>query len=165
MPTTFNADEIYAMAEEMERNAAIFYHEAARKASDEEAEKLLLSLADMEDEHYRVFADMRRNLPENAKSPTVYDPDNQAAAYLQTMADSRGYEGRISPAKKLTGKETIQELVDIALNSEKESVVFYVGLRSLVSEKAGRNKVDDIINEEIGHIAALNKKKASLHGK
>ena len=34
MPITFNANEIFEMAEEMERNGARFYRKAAENASD-----------------------------------------------------------------------------------------------------------------------------------
>ena len=85
----------------------------------------------------------------------IFDPDNQSAMYLQTMADARGWEGKITPTKELTGNETIKEIVEIALNSEKESVVFYYGLKDMVPVKAGRDKVEAVIREELSHITML----------
>ena len=57
--------------------------------------------------------------------------------------------------EKLTGSETIKDILEIALNSEKESVVFYFGLKGLVPVKAGRDKVEAIIMEELNHITTL----------
>ena len=77
------------------------------------------------------------------------------------MADARGFEGKITPNKELTGKETPKEILETALNSEKESVVFYFGLKGLVPVRASRDKVEAIIIEELSHITALlNKLKA-----
>ena len=162
MSITFNADEIFEMAEEMERNGARFYRKAAQNASDDQAKRMLLDMASMEDGHLGTFEQMRKELSGNEKAETVYDPDNQAALYLQTMADSHGYEGRINPRQQLTGNETTKEILEIALNSEKESVVFYFGIKSFVPARAGRDKVEAIILEELNHITTLLNKLKSL---
>ena len=51
MSITFNADEIFEMAEQIERNGAKFYREAAENASDADVKEMLLSMAAMEDGH------------------------------------------------------------------------------------------------------------------
>ena len=162
MSITFNADEIFEMAEEIERNGAKFYRQAAASSAELEIKEMLLGMAAMEDGHLKTFEQMRKELSGNEKAQTVYDPDNQAALYLQTMADARSYEGKISPRQQLTGNETIKQILEIALNSEKESVVFYFGLKSFVSARAGKDKVEAIILEELGHISTLLKKLKSL---
>ena len=78
------------------------------------------------------------------------------------MADARGYEGKITPNKELTGSETPKEILETALNSEEESIVFYFGLKGLVPIKAGREKVEAIIVEELSHITTLLNKLKSL---
>jgi rubrerythrin len=155
MGITFNASEVFEMAEEIERNAATFYRQAAEKASNDEIKKMLLDMAVMEDGHLETFETMRKQLSEREKEENVFDPNDEAVMYLQTMADARSWEGRKSPDEKLSGNETMKEIIEIALNSEKESVVFYHGLRSLVPPKAGRDKIDAIINEELSHIRIL----------
>jgi rubrerythrin len=162
MGITFNADEIFEMAEEIERIGAKYYREAAEIASEKETKQMLLDMAAMEDGHLETFQEMRKELSGREKEPMVFDPDNQAAMYLQAMADARGMEGRISPTKKLTGNETIKEILDIAVNSENESVVFYLTLKDLVSVRAGRDKVEAIIMEELSHITTLLKKLKAL---
>ena len=157
MSITFNADEIFEMAEEIERNGASFYRQAAKNTTDQATKKLLLNMANMEDEHLEIFQQMRKELTDADKKNTTYDPENQAILYLQTMADARGYEGKISPQKELTGHETTRQIIEIALNSEKESVVFYYGLKELTSTDTEK-KLDKVIIEELGHITALLKK-------
>jgi len=162
MPITFNANEIFEMAEEMERNGAKFYRKAAQNASDKQTKQMLLDMADMEDGHLKTFEEMREQLSDQEKGWTVFDPDNQSVLYLQAMTDARGYEGKITPSKELTGSETTKEILDIALNSEKESIVFYFGLKGLVPIRAGRDKVEAIIIEELSHITTLLNKLKSL---
>ena len=155
MPITFNANEIFEMAEEIERNGAKFYRKAAQNTSDNQTKQMLLDMADMEDGHLKTFKEMREQLSSQEKGWTVFDPDNQSVLYLQAMADARGYEGKITPTKELTGSETPKEILETAFNSEKESVVFYFGLKGLVPPKAGRDKVEAIIIEELNHITIL----------
>ena len=162
MPITFNANEIFEMAEEMERNGARFYRKAAENTSDDQTKQMLLNMADMEDDHLKTFEEMRKELSGQEKGWTTFDPDNQSVLYLQSMADARGYEGKITPTKELTGSETPKEILETALNSEKESIVFYFGLKGLVPVKAGRDKVEAIIIEELSHITTLLNKLKSL---
>ena len=155
MGITFNANEIFEMAEEIERNGAKFYRRASANSPDEKTKQMLLDMAVMEDEHLKTFQQMRKQLSGREKGWAIFDPDNLSVLYLQAMADARGYEGKITPAKELTGSETPKEIIEIALNSEKESVVFYFGLKGLVPVKAGRDKVEAVIIEELGHITTL----------
>ena len=155
MTITFNADEVFEMAEEIERNGAKFYREAAAKTSDPQTRDLFLGMAGMEDGHLKTFQEMRKTLSEREKAETVFDPYDEAALYLQEMADSKGYEGKRAPNLKLTGNESMRELLEIAIGAEKNSVLYYVGLRDLVPADAGRDKIEVIIREEVRHVADL----------
>ena len=85
----FNADEIFEMAEQMERNGESFYKKAAASIQDSNHQALLLKLADMEVEHEKTFKAMRRDLSDAAKSATVFDPEGEAALYLRALVDIR----------------------------------------------------------------------------
>lgn len=157
MSIKFSADEIFEMAEELERNGAEFYRQAAKNFKDHVNEELLLSLAEMEDQHEAIFAKMRSQLSDSEKEVTTYDPDHEAAMYLRAMADGHVFDVSQSPSSKLSGNETFCEIVKLALGCEKDSIVFYLGLRDFVPTKEGKDKVDAIIREEMGHITLLNK--------
>jgi rubrerythrin len=157
MGVAFNADEIFEMAEEIERNGAAFYREVADKTKSEEMKNMFLGMAAMEDTHLQTFKEMRQELGEQEKGETVFDPYNEAALYLQTLADSKGFEGMKNPSQKLSGNESIQELLNAAIDAEKNSVLFYVGLKDMVTAKAGKDKVEAIIKEEVRHVADLRK--------
>jgi len=155
MSITFNADEIFEMAEEIERNAARLYRQGAKKTADKETKEMFLKLAAMEDKHLNTFRLMREDLSENEKKQMVFDPDNEATMYLRAVADGRGTEGKINTTEMLTGGETTEQLLKAAINAEKDSVVFYVSLKDLVPTEAGRDKIEDIIKEEITHLIIL----------
>ena len=162
MSITFNVDEIFEMAEEIERNGVKFYREAAENSADKSVRKMFLELSAMEEGHGKIFAGIRKELSSQMKEPTVFDPDNQVAKYLQTMADFHGMEGKAGPTQKFTGKETLDEILRAALQAEKNSIAFYVGIKDLVPEKKGRNKVQAIIIEEMTHVSTLGGKLQEL---
>ena len=162
MSFTFDVDEIFEMAEGIERNGAKFYRQAAQNCSDKKTQRMLLDMAAMENEHLATFTQMREKFNEQENGTVVFDPDDISALYLQTMADAHGWEGRITPIKELTGDETVKDILEIALNAEKESVVFYFGLKGLVPSDTAKKKVEEIIIEEISHITTLLNKLKSL---
>jgi rubrerythrin len=162
MSITFNADEIFEMAENIERDGAKFYRLAAKNAADKKTKQMFLNLAEMEDKHLATFQEMRKELSTREKEETIFDPNNEAAMYLQTMAEGHGWEGKKSLTENLTGNEKIEDILKIALEAERNSVVFYSGLKELVPPRAGRDKIEAIIKEELGHIAVLNQQLALL---
>jgi rubrerythrin len=162
MSTAFNADEILRMAEEIERSAGAFYREAAQKAHPPDMKAMFLNMASMEDGHLRIFEAMHKDLKASEKESMAFDPYNEAALYLQALAGSKGSEGLRAPTIKLSGRESPRELLEIAINSEAGSVLFYVGLKSLVPAEAGKARVEAVIQEEVRHVAELKRRLLEL---
>jgi len=155
MGIKYNADEIFEMAEQMERNGAKFYRKAAEACSSVKSRQTLLDLAAMEDEHEKTFASMRKNLTAQETAQTVFDPDNQAALYLQAFADGHVFDVKEEPCDRLTGRETMEEVLRIAIGLERDSIAFYLGIKASVPERLGRDKVDAVIQEEMSHVTLL----------
>jgi rubrerythrin len=153
MPT-FNADEVFEMAEQMERNGAEFYRKAA-EAADESTRGLLLGLAEMEDDHEKTFAAMRSELPHAETESCTADPDNQAVRYLQAMVAGKVFAEH--PSDVLSGEESLAAIFEIAIGLEKDAVVFYQSMKSAVPKEFGQERIDEIIDQEIGHILTLTK--------
>jgi len=154
MSITFSADEIFEMAEELERNGGKFYRQAAENFSEPGKKELLLSLAEMEDQHEVAFKRMRSHLTDAEREAATYDPDHEAAMYLRAMADGHVFD---LSQPQITGGESFVEILKIAVGCEKDSIVFYLGLKDFVPAGNGKGKIDAIIREEMGHIGILNK--------
>jgi len=160
MGITLNADEIFEIAEQIERNGAKFYRAAAEKFSA--VRQTLVDLAADEDEHLKTFQAMRTQLKSSEQQPDVFDPDGQAQMYLRAMADGHIFDIKADPAEKLASQETVEDILKMALGIERDSIAYYVGLKDYVPVKAGRDKVEDVIRQEMKHIAILNEKLAAL---
>lgn len=163
MSITFNADEVLRMAVEIEQNGAAFYRKAAELKKDDASTDFLVELAEMEDDHEKTFESMRSSLTEDEKGGNTYDPYDEAALYLEAMADTHGGEGSPSAADSLTGDESLDDILQTALGLEKKSILFYLGLKEMVPEKLGTGRIDDIIQEERKHVATLSKKRKELN--
>jgi len=157
MSITFNAFETFEIAEQIERNGIKFYRKAAHGVSNKDVRQMLLNLADMETEHEETFAGMRKQLSDEARQLRVFDPENELALYLQAMANGHVFDLKKGPAERLKGDETVQDILKLAIDAEKDSIVFYLGLKDFVPIEDGKDKVEAIIKEEMGHIAVLNR--------
>jgi rubrerythrin len=162
MSITFNAFEIFEMAEQIERNGVKFYRKAADGISDEDTRQALLDLADMEAEHEETFANMRKQISYKERELITFDPENEIALYLQAIANGHVFDLEKDLSQQLTGKETAADILKMAIEAEKDSIVFYVGLKDFVPVKASKDKVEDIIKEELGHVAELSEKLTAL---
>ena len=139
----------------MERNGAAFYRNAADSVEDSTVKEFLLEFAAMEDEHEKTFIELRKELTAAEKTPTVFDPNNESALYLKALADTRVF------FKKEIDTSTVEGIFKSAITAEKDSIVFYLGMKDLVPGALGKGKMDGIIKEEMGHIKVLSQKLAA----
>jgi len=109
----------------------------------------------MEDDHEKTFADLQAGLTPEERKETVFDPDDENPLYLQAMADRRVFDIGADPWDRLEGEVTMEKIIELAISLEKDSVVFYEGVKEMVPARLGGKRVDDIIKEELGHIATL----------
>jgi len=154
MAYDFSANEIFEMAGQIERNGMKFYEAAAEEIDDADNKKFLKQLADMERMHEEVFAAMKAELAGKEKTSTVFDPEDEGVRYLKALADMRVFY------KKAIDLSSMESIIKDAITAEKDSILFYLGMKELVPEKAGKTKLDDIIREEMNHITMLANKLA-----
>lgn len=154
MGDSFSADEIFQMAERIEASGAAFYADAAGRASRADTRNLLLDLAEMEHGHQRIFADMRARLSPADRQPTVFDPDNESAQYLAALADVRVFD-QSNPALRPGGDASMTTLLRLAVGREQESIAFYTAMTEFVPPAVGRERLGQIIKEEMRHVAML----------
>ena len=148
----FNADEVFEMALQLERNGARFYREAARSLDDPDSKNLLQSLAVMEDNHEATFAKMRTQFTEDKETLAVYDPHGEASLYLKAFADTRVF------FNKKIDTSLAEAIFKDAIVAEKDSIVFYLGMKEAVPRDFGREQLDAIIREEMAHVRLLSER-------
>lgn len=155
MDIEFNAFEVFEIAQKIERNGARFYRKAAGLFKDQQLKNMFSELANWETKHIEVFANMKKQLFEQSRELRSFKPDKNMLIDAQAMAGLAVFGIRPEPSDELTGKETLKNVLKRAIEKEKDSIVYYTGLKNFVPGRAGKHKIDDIIEEEMRHIRIL----------
>jgi len=156
MSFVFNADEVFEMALQIERNGETFYRDSAKRIKDPDARDLLTKLADMEIEHLKVFKGMKEALTPADRKAMTFDPSNEAGLYLASLAKTKVFFEKDIDTSQLEG------IFKSALAAEKDSIAFYLGMKDVVPLGSGREKIGEIIREEMRHVRVLGEKLATL---
>ena len=153
----FNANEIFEIGKQIEVNGGKFYRKAAELATDPRAKDALRRLAEMEASHEEIFGELQEKLTQAfaVDQRAMPDFDQQAANYLKAMATGKIFDVDSDPLKKIKGGEGPAKLLEIAIDFEKNSVVFFAAMKKMVPDALGKAQIDVLIDEEIGHAAML----------
>ena len=156
MTVTFNTCEVLEIAEQIERNGAKFYRRAAAIFDEPEICEILLRLADWEAKHERVFARMRQRLSAPDLEPNA-PADETLLGEPRLMAGLAVFGIRPDPAGELRNNQDEADILRRAIQKEKDSIVFYNGLKGFVPAGAAADEIAEIIREEMRHIRILGK--------
>ncbi|HOI43310.1 MAG TPA: ferritin family protein [Elusimicrobiales bacterium] len=143
MKLYYSQEEAPQLAVRIEDRGADFYRKAAAGSRDPETAALFVKLAEYETEHGKYFLSLLdEKYPDFAPGPT--------AGELMALADTA-----VFPEKPEDMPATPGEALKLAIGLEKDSVLFYLGLKEAVNDPAGADGIGRIIREEMSHISAL----------
>lgn len=162
---TYNAEELFRMAESVERDGMHFYRQAAQTIESADLASLLTQLADWEEKHEQRFSTLRKELPESASRESgPGDPvEENAAGYLQAFVNGKVFP----PPSRTSGFDhpTLvkpDEVLAYAIGREKDTIVFFLTLQQQVPKYRGRDQIQAIIDEELKHVYILEGKRREL---
>jgi rubrerythrin len=150
----FDVIEVFEIAQQIEHNAARFYRKAAEIFDNVQISETFTRLADWEEKHELIFSNMKTQLSE-------LDQKNNATECEEKLPDPKVMAGLAvfgiepEPREQLSGNEGETDILKRAVEKEKDSIVFYAGLKDFVADGESRDKIDDIIKEEMRHINIL----------
>ncbi|HTR44943.1 MAG TPA: ferritin family protein [Thermodesulfovibrionales bacterium] len=151
----FSIGEVIDQAVQTEKLGYQFYTSIAEQfKKDEGLHKLFTTLALKEQRHEKTFREL-------AALVTSDEPENweEAEQYLRAIVESEFFLGKNKALPSMDHVETVEDAVNFALGFEKETLLYFYGIRGTVKEK---EMVDEIINEERSHIMWLSKFKSSF---
>lgn len=152
MESLFHIDEVFEMAIQMEENGAEFYRQAANNTGNQEAKALLNKLAAMEIEHKATFKRLRSEVAQSKNQDAFFDPQGEGALYLKAIVNTKVF------FEKEIDTSSLEEVLKEAIWAEKDTTVFYLGIRQNMSEEEPKRQIDKIIEEEMSHIRILSEK-------
>ncbi len=151
----FNAAEVFQIAVEIEENGKAFYEKALAKIEDSEVRAIFKDLAQQEVEHKRKFQELKAQLPPQASESTVYDPNNEMAHYLKMMADGHVFRTSENVDEKLAKVQDAVDALRMAMEFEKDSVIFFLSMQDATEEEKGRQFIGILVKEEQEHLRRL----------
>ncbi|MBN1163952.1 MAG: ferritin family protein [Candidatus Krumholzibacteriota bacterium] len=157
MSITFNADEIFEMGMDIEKNGEAYYNKAAELARNPKIKEVFNFLAGEEKKHWVIFKKLREALPPKDTTPTVVDPESQEGLYLEALVKSRLFnnEREAEAVAESVGDELAA--LRAALTFEKDTILFFQTMKSMTRENLGRDKIDMLIEEEHKHVIQISR--------
>lgn len=144
----FSIREVIEQAIQTEKLGYQFYTSIAEKFKKEaDFFRLFTDLADKEVAHEKTF----RSLLDKVKDT---EPENwqECELYLRAVVESEFFLGKNKSLPSMEQVKSIDNAVDFAVGFEKETLLYFYGIRDIVDEK---DVVQEIIDEERSHITWL----------
>lgn len=153
----YSINEIIEMAIQTEKLGYQFYTTMSEKFKKEEGlVKLFTTLAAKEKVHENTFTGLKDMVAKQGTEPVQWE---EVSNYMRAFVESEFFLGQEKALPSMDHLKTPQEAVKFALGFEKETLLYFMELRSIVKEK---ELVDEIINEEKSHIRWLDTFKRGL---
>ncbi|MFH1441476.1 MAG: ferritin family protein [Candidatus Omnitrophota bacterium] len=151
MPNIISGSEVVELGVEIEKNGRDFYNALARNSKDEAIIKIFDYLAKEEEKHIQVFKELLEKT-KDSKLPQI--SADEYFTYMNSLASeyvfTRKDKGK-DIAKQVTSDK---QAVLMGIGFEKDSIVFYEGIKETVPEQ-GRQAVDELIRQEQKHLSTL----------
>jgi rubrerythrin len=145
----FSLHEIYDLGIRIEKNGELFYRKAIKRFSDERLKSLLARLVDDEVKHQEFFARKKEDLKDKPEDPEM---EETASAIFQDILGDQTFSLKETNPSDLKSEE---ELLNLAIEFEKDTVIFYEMLTPLVTGSQTLNGLEEIVQEEKRHIEML----------
>ncbi|MEJ2234809.1 MAG: ferritin family protein [Syntrophobacterales bacterium] len=152
----FSIREIIDMAIQLEKNAETFYRKALARVSTPILEPVLVCLADEERDHAEWFERLKRALEEAKASGEKGELDGEVLRSL--VGDQKFSLAEVDLAEI----ESVEELIELAIEHEKDTILFYQMLQSFIDDPETNKELDEVIAQEEQHIKLLRECEAGM---
>jgi len=145
----FSMREIFDLAIQIEKNGEAFYRDALKEISNPSLRSLLEWLADQEVKHSSWFSEKKEKLETKGDDLQL---DEMAGTMLQEVLGDQSFSLKEADLSKI---DDIDALLKLAIEFEKDSIVFYEMIEGFIDDVDTSTKLNEIIEEENHHIQLL----------
>ncbi|MGD9015319.1 MAG: ferritin family protein [Candidatus Omnitrophota bacterium] len=158
MGNVFAGSEIVELGIQIEKNGKDFYNAVGAKSNNQKAQEIFRYLASQEEKHITAFGKI-------LDSVSKYEPPEsypgEYFAYMNALASEHIFTQKdkgSQVAKNVTGDK---QAIDLGIGFEKDSIIFYEGMKRVVPEY-DQKVVDQLIEQEQEHLRQLSDLKKEL---
>ena len=158
MGNIFSASEIVEIGIQIERNGKDFYEAVAKLAKDSKAIEVFSFLAREEDRHIQSFTNILSQIKKYEPSEAY---PGEYFTYLKALSDGYVFTKENKGQEAAENIKTELEAVELGIGFEKDSILFYHGMKRVVLEPQ-QKIIDRLIEEEQGHLRTLAELKRNM---
>ena len=158
MGNIFAGSEIVEIGIQIEKNGRDFYNTLEKKSKNQRASEMFKYLAGEEEKHIKIFQEI---LDKTEKyEPAGLDAD-EYFAYMNALASEYVFTKEDKGEEIAKTIESDKEAVNMGIGFEKDSIIFYEGMKKAVPEY-DLKIVDELIMQEQRHLRILSDLKKDL---
>ena len=147
----FKPREVLDIAIRIEKNGESIYRDAIQKVSGERLKEALKWMADEELHHIEWFTSLKEMIEETSGGVMA---DELSSDMVKSLMGDQSFTLKEVDFSQI---ESVDELVRIFIEFEKDSIIFYEMLASFIKNKNTLDELQKIIFEEKQHIKKLEK--------
>jgi rubrerythrin len=142
----FTLAEVYDLGIRIEKNGEKFYRDALKQAWSKPIADMLKQLAEEEVKHVEFFAKRMDAVKQKRENPFL---DEMGTEMLKDILGSQTFSLKEADVSKL---RSVEELVAVAIEFEKDTILFYEMVGSFMTDGEARRELKEIIEEEERHV-------------
>ena len=158
MANIFSGSEIVELGIQIEKNGRDFYDTLVRQSKNKKAKEIFKYLAGEEEKHIAIF---RRILDKLEKYEPPESYPGEYFAYMNALASDYVFTQKNKGEEIAKNITSDKEAVDTGIGFEKDSILFYQGMRKVVPEY-DHGVIDELIAQEQNHLRQLSDLKKGL---
>jgi rubrerythrin len=151
MGNIFAGSEIVELGIQIEKNGKDFYDTLAGQSKNTKAQEIFNFLRDEEARHIAVFQKILGSL-DKYEPPEAYP--GEYLAYMNALASEHIFTKKDKGRQIAENTKSDKEAIDLGIGFEKDSIIFYEGIKKIVPEY-DLKLVDQVIVQEQNHLTRL----------
>lgn len=142
----FSLVEVYDLGIRIEKNGEKFYRDALKQAWSGPIADMLKQLAEEEVKHVEFFAKRMDAVKQKRENPFL---DEMGTEMLKDILGNQTFSLKDTDVSKI---RNVDELVALAIEFEKDTILFYEMVASFMTDGEARRELKEIIEEEERHV-------------
>ena len=151
MGNIFAGSEIVELGIQIEKNGRDFHTTLVKQSKNQKAKEVFKYLAGEEEKHIAVFQKILERI-EKYQPPESYP--GEYFAYMNALASEYVFTQKDKGEELAKTIKSDEEAVDMGIGFEKDSILFYEGMKKVVPEY-DHKIIDGLIIQEQNHLKAL----------
>ncbi|MBA7512255.1 hypothetical protein ES705_04259 [subsurface metagenome] len=158
MVNIFVGSEIVELGIQIEKNGRDFYNALVEQLKNQKAKETFKYLAGEEEKHIAVFQNILDSV-HKYEPPESYP--GEYFAYMNALARDYVFTQKDKGREIAKNVKGDKEAISLGIGFEKDSIIFYVGMKKVVPEY-DHKIVDRLITQEQDHLRQMSELKESL---